>query len=89
MRAAAGDVSVLIDLVLTPADSTQKFIIPVLTLNTIADIWGPDGASFRPERWLEGSFADPGALPHGPYSNILSFLDGPRVCIGWRLGKII
>lgn len=25
-------------------------------------------------------------LPRGPYANVSSFIDGPRTCIGWRLG---
>ena len=30
----------------------------------------------------------PSELPHG-WGSIIAFLDGPRNCIGWRLGKTL
>ncbi|KAL8377962.1 hypothetical protein RB595_008582 [Gaeumannomyces hyphopodioides] len=49
------------------------------TVNTSARVWGADAAEFAPERWdrLEGGEA-------GSAYSVLSFLAGPRVCIGRR-----
>lgn len=52
-------------------------------------VWGPTAAQFRPERWLAApGSADgvppPSALPHG-WSGLVTFCDGPRNCIGYRL----
>ena len=57
-------------------------------MNTSPDTWGPDGEVFRPERWLEeGGVPPPEALPHG-INGLVTFLDGPRNCLGWRLGEL-
>lgn len=50
------------------------------------DVWGLHPEEFRPERWSDGSLPPASELPHGPWGNIISFLDGPRSCIGYRLG---
>ncbi|KAJ7032949.1 cytochrome P450 [Mycena alexandri] len=44
--------------------------------------WGPDAGEFNPSRWLDGKTYKGEAV--GPYANLLSFLGGPRVCLGWR-----
>ncbi|KAE9383573.1 cytochrome P450, partial [Gymnopus androsaceus JB14] len=59
--------------------ATYNFIIPFPVMNSDAQVWGPDAH----ERLPPGS-----ELPHGPYSHLSNFIDGPRVCIGWRLGQI-
>jgi cytochrome P450 len=45
------------------------------TMHKDPQLWGPDAAEFRPERWLE---------PQGPakFSNIVVFGKGARDCIG-------
>ncbi|KAJ7793050.1 cytochrome P450 [Mycena olivaceomarginata] len=45
-------------------------------------LWGVDVHEFRPSRWLDGTVYQGQAL--GPYANLLSFIGGPRVCLGWR-----
>lgn len=56
-------------------------------MNTRQPVWGPDSEVFRPERWIEpGGIPPHNQLPHG-WSSTLSFLDGPRNCLGWRLGE--
>ncbi|KAJ7634580.1 cytochrome P450 [Roridomyces roridus] len=62
----------------------QVFCIPFKTINTNPSVWGPAADVFDPTRWLDGHRADPATLPHG-WSGILTFCDGPRNCIGWRL----
>lgn len=58
-----------------------------MTTNQDPDVWGADGGEFVPERWLDDSLKGR-ELPRGPYTPTLSFLDGARMCIGWRLGKL-
>lgn len=43
------------------------------------EVWGPDAAEFRPERWLEEARGP--ALTVPPYS-YMPFSRGPRNCIG-------
>ncbi|GBE83843.1 hypothetical protein SCP_0509000 [Sparassis crispa] len=49
------------------------------------DVWGPNAAEFVPERWIvPGGVLPPAELPHG-WSGLVTFCDGPRNCIGYRL----
>lgn len=56
-------------------------------VNVNPDVWGLDADSFEPERWLSDALPRE-RLPTGPFSNTFTFLDGPRHCIGWRLGMM-
>ncbi|TDL23922.1 cytochrome P450 [Rickenella mellea] len=63
----------------------QIFHIPITTMNTNPDVWGDDAGEFKPERWLTPNAMPPSnELPHG-WSNMVTFSDGPRLCIGYRL----
>ncbi|KAJ7091293.1 cytochrome P450 [Mycena crocata] len=44
--------------------------------------WGVDAHEFRLSRWIDGTISKGEAV--GPYANLLSFLGGPGVCLGWR-----
>ena len=56
-------------------------------MNTNEKVWGPDAAEFKPERWITpGGIPAPSDLPRG-WSGIVTFCDGPRNCIGYRLGE--
>ncbi|KAE9389048.1 cytochrome P450 [Gymnopus androsaceus JB14] len=69
-----------------PVKAGDSFIIPFLVINSDSQVWGSDAHKFVPERWImEGALPPASELPHGPYSHISNFVDGPRVCIGWRL----
>ncbi|KAF9020929.1 hypothetical protein BDZ89DRAFT_1043064 [Hymenopellis radicata] len=49
-------------------------------MNTNSKIWGRDGDKFVPERWLSENGVPSGRdLPHGPFSNVSTFADGPPV----------
>ncbi|KAJ7668008.1 cytochrome P450 [Mycena rosella] len=63
----------------------QVIHISFLSLNTSPHAWGPTASVFNPSRWLEES--DLANRPHG-WSGLLSFCDGPRNCIGWRLAVL-
>ncbi|KAF8920118.1 cytochrome P450 [Mucidula mucida] len=69
-----------------PVKAGDGFTIPFTVMNTNSKIWGRDGDKFIPERWLsEGGVPSGKDLPHGPFSNVSTFADGPRMCLGWRL----
>lgn len=63
----------------------DSFFIPMIAFNTNPNVWGEDVMSFRPERWLEkqanGLSSATGYLTYSP---LLTFLAGPRGCIGYR-----
>ncbi|KAJ6582930.1 cytochrome P450 [Mycena vulgaris] len=63
----------------------QVIHIPFTPINTSAHAWGPSAAVFNPTRWLEEH--DPATRPHG-WSGLLTFCDGPRNCLGWRLAVL-
>ncbi|OCH85826.1 cytochrome P450 [Obba rivulosa] len=61
-------------------------IIPIMAVNKSKAIWGEDADEFRPERWEklpEGAANIPGVWGH-----ILTFLGGPRACIGFRFSLV-
>ncbi|KAG6811357.1 hypothetical protein H0H92_007822 [Tricholoma furcatifolium] len=80
----------------------QTFLIPIVDINCDKSIWGEDGREFRfgpvvygllmrmtsdrPERWEE--IPDAATRIPGAWGNILSFLGGPRTCIGWRFSLV-
>ncbi|KAG8910565.1 hypothetical protein FRC00_007987 [Tulasnella sp. 408] len=63
----------------------QHINIPTIAINRNTTVWGPDAAVFRPERWLEhGGVPSATSLTQG-WSGIFTFIEGPRICIGYRL----
>lgn len=60
----------------------ELIIIPIMAMNRDKSLWGDDAAEFRPERWEKIPEAV-NAIP-GVWSNMLSFLGGPRSCVGYR-----
>ncbi|KIY63540.1 cytochrome P450 [Cylindrobasidium torrendii FP15055 ss-10] len=69
-----------------PVKAGDGFTIPFLVQNTDPSVWGSDSYEFKPERWMkDGGLPQGSELPGGPFSNISNFVDGPRLCIGWRL----
>ncbi|PBK80547.1 cytochrome P450 [Armillaria gallica] len=70
-----------------PVRAGDEFTIPYTLLNTNTATWGLNAQEFVPERWMTSDGVPPSNdLPRGPWSNVSTFADGPRVCIGWRLG---
>ncbi|RXW12831.1 hypothetical protein EST38_g13025 [Candolleomyces aberdarensis] len=76
-----------LDEVFVPKD-TQLFI-SLLHCNTDPDLWGPDAAEWKPERWLS-PLPDTvmGAKIPGVYSNLMTFLAGSRACIGFKFSQL-
>ena len=57
--------------------------IPIRGVNRSTSIWGPDAKEFVPERWLDDEKGlTPKAKEVQGYHHLLSFVDGPRTCLG-------
>ncbi|KAJ6538080.1 cytochrome P450 [Mycena capillaripes] len=64
----------------------QVVSMAIASYHRLETLWGEDAHEFRPSRWLDGTAYQGQAL--GPYANLLSFLGGPRVCLGWRFAVL-
>lgn len=65
--------------------------IPTLPLNKSKLLWGEDSLQFKPERWLNSESGITGkAKELQGYHHLITFLDGPRTCLGrgFALGEI-
>ncbi|RXW20256.1 hypothetical protein EST38_g5603 [Candolleomyces aberdarensis] len=69
-----------------PIQKGQTLFIPVIPINRDKKIWGEDGHEFNPERWLSPLEAA-SSIP-GVWGNMLTFLGGPRACIGYRFSLV-
>ncbi|KAJ3498395.1 hypothetical protein NLJ89_g10225 [Agrocybe chaxingu] len=54
---------------------------PITYMNRAEVFWGPNGKEFEPERWLETDGCSRAKEIQG-YRHILTFSDGPRICLG-------
>ncbi|KAJ7676075.1 cytochrome P450 [Mycena polygramma] len=60
----------------------QLIFIPITSVNRDVTIWGSDAMEFKPERWDNDA---PVSKPiPGIYSHMMTFISGPRSCIGFR-----
>lgn len=70
-----------------PAGTT--LFLSVLHANTATELWGDDAGEFRPERWLNGQDGLPKrareeVTQYALWGTQLTFLGGPRACVGYR-----
>ncbi|KZT51819.1 cytochrome P450 [Calocera cornea HHB12733] len=73
-----------------PIPAGQGLAIPIEALVRSPLLWGADSHEFKPERWLHdgaGAAAGVDGLPERArevqgWSHLMTFLDGPRACIG-------
>lgn len=56
--------------------------VPALSVNRSAALWGTDAKEYRPERWIEKEGIPPGAKEIQGHRHLLTFMDGPRTCLG-------
>ncbi|OBZ66432.1 hypothetical protein A0H81_13683 [Grifola frondosa] len=64
----------------------SSITIPILAVNRMKELWGDDSFEFKPERW-ESIPEAVSAMP-GVWGHMLSFLGGPRSCIGYRFSLV-
>ncbi|EKM50918.1 uncharacterized protein PHACADRAFT_128546 [Phanerochaete carnosa HHB-10118-sp] len=69
-----------------PISPGQVVLIPILSFQRMDSVY-EDGETFRPERWLDGS-VDTSTRQFSGWGHMLAFSDGPRNCIGTRLGLL-
>jgi cytochrome P450 len=62
-------------------DKGTEVVLLIGNVNRDPAIWGPDADQFNPDRYDRPALA---SVP-GVYGNLLTFIGGPRNCIGWRL----
>ncbi|KAF9559572.1 cytochrome P450 [Agrocybe pediades] len=64
----------------------QTFTIPIRAINRAESTWGKDAIEFNPDRW-DNLPETVSAIP-GVWGHLMSFLGGPRSCIGYRFSLI-
>ncbi|KAF8955546.1 cytochrome P450 [Flammula alnicola] len=64
----------------------QTVIIPIVPINRDTSLWGADAREFKPERW-ESVPETVSGVP-GVWANMLTFLGGPKACIGYRFSIV-
>ncbi|KAG6375161.1 cytochrome P450 [Boletus reticuloceps] len=64
----------------------DPIVIPILAINRSRELWGPDAHEFKPERWQ--NIPDAVSQIPGVWGHLLSFLGGPRACIGYRFSIV-
>jgi cytochrome P450 len=56
--------------------------VPIMSIQRSKDLWGNDAGEFKPGRWLDNSISQQRASEIQGYRHLLTFLDGPRTCLG-------
>lgn len=66
-----------------------RIVFGTRATNKDPSLWGPDAFQFNPDRWMPKHEGDANATSGGASSNfaLLSFLHGPRACIGTRFAR--
>ncbi|KAK7438408.1 hypothetical protein VKT23_018021 [Stygiomarasmius scandens] len=64
----------------------QLIQLSILAMNKSKALWGDDAAEFKPERW-EKTPDSAQEIP-GVWKHLLTFIGGPRACIGWRFSVV-
>jgi cytochrome P450 len=55
---------------------------PIECINRSTAFWGPDAKVFNPARWQDDSINQHRAQEIQGYRHLLTFSDGPRMCLG-------
>ncbi|KAJ6507011.1 cytochrome P450 [Mycena sanguinolenta] len=65
-----------------PVRKGEVVLVGIASYQRDKSRWGENPDKFDPLRWVDGRVIQGEAI--GPYANLLSFLGGPRTCLGWR-----
>lgn len=57
-----------------------------MAINRDPVVWGEDSDLFIPDRWLDPSRLPPPDKTVAGFVGTATFIEGPRMCIGYRLG---
>ena len=66
----------------------QSIFVPLIALNRSKALFGEDALEFKPERWLGSGVPDAASTIPGVWGNVMTFLGGPRTCIGYRFALV-
>ncbi|KAG8889125.1 hypothetical protein FRB98_005740 [Tulasnella sp. 332] len=58
--------------------------VSIVAINRDKAIWGEDAHEFNPERWFKPETHPRSSDLPGVYSGVMTFIGGPRHCIGYR-----
>ncbi|KAG2339110.1 cytochrome P450 [Suillus weaverae] len=64
----------------------DPIFIPILAINRSEAIWGTDAQEFNPDRWA--SLPEVASQVPGVWGHLMTFLGGPRACIGYRFSLV-
>jgi len=64
----------------------DPIFIPILAINRSEAIWGTDAKEFNPDRWA--SLPEATSQVPGVWGHLMTFLGGPRACIGYRFSLV-
>ena len=56
--------------------------VSVPSMHRSTALWGPDATEFKPERWISDDGIPGGAKEIQGHRHLLTFIDGPRTCLG-------
>ncbi|KZO92420.1 cytochrome P450 [Calocera viscosa TUFC12733] len=97
MRVAASDDEIPVSRPYTDVDGQLRttitvrkgdgVFIPIKAVNRSPSLWGADAGQFRPERWTAEQAGAAAHIP-GVWAHMLTFLGGPRNCIGYRFSIV-
>ncbi|GJE85445.1 cytochrome P450 [Phanerochaete sordida] len=77
-----------------PVEKGTQILVSIIASNHNKDIWGADASEWKPERWLKTAdqttskeLTDSVKYP-GVYNGMMTFLGGPRACIGFKFSEM-
>ncbi|KAJ3981430.1 cytochrome P450, partial [Lentinula detonsa] len=63
--------------------------IGIKAANQDQSIWGPDATAWKPERWSALPETLVNAKVPGVYTKLMTFIGGPRGCIGFKFAEMV
>jgi cytochrome P450 len=65
----------------------HELFVPIAAVGLDTELWGPDAAEYKPERWDNSATQLPAAVKALPGPGLFSFISGPRNCVGQRFAQ--